>query len=353
MGTKFNRTYVLAVQCGEYYTRQLVNGEQTIEFFPGKKQVVINPFFTINFKINRGIYATTNDISIDIYNLNKQTREALYYDPILFGAVGKNITFFCGYSPETTLSQFSNGVIFQDYDEGFKYKNKSVPLIFSGRVIRCYSYRKGVDFITHIEAYDLPERNEINLQTSYPMGTNVKEVIVDIADKLGINKERVHISSTFGLKRFEREKTFNNAKAWDVLQSLVDSENENIRNKAGNNVPQYNLFYDLNDLYIMKTDEMNEDRMVNVSADTGLLETPIRENSVVRFKMLFEPMFRCGGCVNLYSRTTQTGISGKMQVVGFVHKGTVSPVYCGELTTELTCFLGLEPLKMAEYVEIV
>ena len=76
-----------------------------------------------------------------------------------------------------------------------------------------------------------------------------------------------------------------------------------------------------------------------------MMSTPIRENAKVTFKTLFEPNFRCGGYVYLDSRTTQTGIGGLLKVVGFKHQGTISPVVSETLTTDFTCFMGIEDLK--------
>lgn len=345
---KFNRFYVLSVQYGE----KLIKNGDKIEFKPGDKQVVINPFFTIKFTVDRGIFATQNKFSIDIYNLSQRTREALYYDSILLGAVSKEINFFCGYAPTiNSLNIFKEGVIHQDFDVGFKQKNFGVPLIFSGRMTRCYSYRKGVDFVTHIEGFDLPDKNEININAIFDKGSSHLKVIEAVAKELNIKSTNVFVSGYFNFN-LKRAKTFSNVNAWKVLDTMVASVNADIVKEQGANAPQFRLFYDMNNLFILRDDEGIPDNIVEISAETGLLDTPIREYYKCTFTSLFEPQFRCGGWINLQSRTAdpnRTGIQGLLKVVGFTHSGTVSPVVCGSLTTKFTCYLGLAQLETAQW----
>lgn len=341
---KFNRQYVLAIQYGEHKT-DITNDK--IEYTEGDKQIVINPFFTIKFSIDRGIFASVNTFAIDIYNLNKESREAIYYDGILLGAVAKNICFFCGYNPDFKIGDYNYAVIHQTYDQNFKKKNQGVPLVFAGRITRAYSYRKGTDFITHIEGFDLPEKNEIDISTELQPNTTVSDMIYLLAQKYGIDKDKVFIDKAFKDydKSFSRPKALKNSKAWETVNSMINSINNEITNKEGKNAPLFRLYHDLYELILLRDNSILDREGIEISAETGLLSTPIRENAKITFKSLFEPSFRCGGYVNLISRTTQTGISGKLKVIGFKHTGTISQTVCESMETEFTCFLGINALR--------
>ena len=129
------------------------------------------------------------------------------------------------------------------------------------------------------------------------------------------------------------------------MQNMIDSLNYEIKKQKGDNAPLFRVYFDYPNLIISKDNQYNEDWQSLITSDTGLLSTPIRESSKITFKTLFEPSFRCGGYVKLDSRTTQSGINGILQVVGFKHSGTISPVTSEKLTTDFTCFLGIDKLE--------
>ena len=344
---KFNRKYLLAIQYGEQQHKEqktLPNGEvsEEVYFTEGKGELVIRPFFTIKFTIDRGVYASMNKMTLDIYNLGKSTREKIYYDGILHAAVNKKIVLYAGYS-DADFSKFNTSVI----NNNIRNSINGLPLVFCGRFTRAYSYRQGSDFITHIEAFDLPQKNEVDISTEFDAGTTQKEVMAFLANELGLNKENVIIDKEFQFK-LTRKKTFSNATAWDTVEEMVNSVNNTIKQNKGDNAPLFRLYYDYPNLIILRDDRYLENGYTYISSDTGLLSTPIREGAKITFKTLFEPMFRCGGYVNLNSRTTQSGINGILKVIGYKHQGTISPVVSETLTTDFTCFLGIDKLQVAQ-----
>lgn len=344
---KFNRKYLLAIQYGEYETttKEMDESGKTVErkgFEPGSNELVIRPFFTIKFSIDRGIYASINKTSIDIYNLAKDTREKIYYDAILHAAVAKKIVLYAGYS-DADFSRFSSSVI----SNSVKNSINGLPLVFYGRCTRAYSYRQGSDFITHIEAFDLPEKNEVNISTEFESGTNEKTIMNFLADKLGVSQKNVFIDPDFKFK-LTRKKSFGNTTSWKAVEDMVNSVNDEVKRVNGDNAPLFRLYYDYPSLIILRDDHFLENDYTLINSDTGLLSTPIREGAKITFKTLFEPSFRCGGYIKLNSRTTQSGINGILKVVGFKHQGTISPVVNEKLTTDFTCFLGIDKLKAAK-----
>lgn len=341
---KFNRKYLLAIQYGEFQTAKKEQDEsgkevEHIEFKPGNGELIIRPFFTINFTIDRGIYASINKMTLDIYNLAKDTREKIYYDGILHAAVEKRIVLYAGYSNKD-FSNFNSPVI----TNNIKKSINGLPLVFNGRFTRAYSYREGSNFITHIEAFDLPEKNEVDISTEFDKGTTEKEVMDFLAKQLGLESENVIIDDDFKFT-LKRKKTFHNIKSWKAVEDLVNSVNYQIKQEQGENAALFRLYYDYPNLIILRDDHYLKNGYTYISSDTGLLSTPIREGAKITFRTLFEPSFRAGGYVDLNSRTTQSGINGILKVVGFKHQGTISPVVSEKLTTEFTCFLGIDKLE--------
>lgn len=341
---KFNRKYLLAIQYGETKetkTETLENGEQAerVSFKEGKNELIIRPFFTIKFTIDRGVYASMNKMSLDIYNLGKTTREKIYYDGVLHAAVNKKIVLYAGYS-DVDFSKFNSPII----TNSIRNSINGLPLVFCGRFTRAYSYRQGSDFITHIEAFDLPQKNEVEISTEFKEGTNQDYFIDFLADSLDLSRDNVIIDRDFQF-RITRKKTFSKTTAWKVAEDMVNSVNNIIKQKEGNNAALFRIYYDYPSLVIARDDHYLQNGYTYISSDTGLLSTPIREGAKITFKTLFEPMFRCGGYVNLNSRTTQSGINGILKVIGYKHQGTISPVVSETLTTDFTCFLGIDKLS--------
>lgn len=348
---KFNRKYLLAIQYGEYKTTKKEVDEsgkevERIEYKPGSGELVIRPFFTINFTIDRGIYASMNKMTLDIYNLAKDTREKIYYDGILHAAVEKKIVLYAGYS-DADFSRFNSSVI----TNNIRNSVNGLPLVFAGRFTRAYSYRQGSNFITHIEAFDLPQKNEVDISTEFDTGTNEKQIMKFLAEQLGLNKENIIIDKDFKFT-LGRKKSFNNTKVWNAVEDIVNSVNAQIIKNEGKNAPLFRLYYDYPDIMILRDNHYLENGYTLINSDTGLLSTPIREGAKITFKTLFEPTFRAGGYINLNSRTTQTGINGILKVIGFKHQGTISPVVSEKLTTDFTCFLGIDKLSSVERMEI-
>lgn len=341
---KFNRQYLISIQFGEHpVTKQktLANGEtiDAIEFIEGTHELIIRPQFTINLTIDRSIYATTNKMSLDIYNLSKDTRHNIYYDAILHGAVYKKIIIYAGYSEEDSTKYDKKILTGKNIEKTIN----GMPLVFYGRIQRAYSYRQGTNMITHIEAFDLPEKNEVDLSTEFKAGTTEKEVFKRLAKDMGINEENLKISKDFKFK-FTRDKSFTKKSTWDVVNDIVKSTNDLIKQQQNDNAPLYRMYFDYPDLCVLKDNEYIKSKDITITSKTGLLSTPIRQWATVKFVSLFEPSFRCGGSIYLDSRTTEYGIGGRLKVVGFKHSGTISPAVCDTLRTEFTCFMGIDKL---------
>ena len=84
-----------------------------------------------------------------------------------------------------------------------------------------------------------------------------------------------------------------------------------------------------------------------INAKSGLLGTPILEQTIVRFDMIFEPAITTGTKVKLES-LTEENFSGYYKVTGVKHRGMISDAVCGSVITTGEFFYtkiltGVEP----------
>jgi len=79
-----------------------------------------------------------------------------------------------------------------------------------------------------------------------------------------------------------------------------------------------------------QNDVINE--LIVINSDTGLLNTPVREQQYVNFEIIFEPRIRVGQQIRLQSKTNKL-LSGDYVVVSVAHKGMISDAICGTAIT--------------------
>ena len=69
-----------------------------------------------------------------------------------------------------------------------------------------------------------------------------------------------------------------------------------------------------------------------IDASVGLLNTPVIEQSIITFDMMFEPRLVCGQFIAL-SSITEPVLSGAYKVISIKHRGMISPTVCGDAVT--------------------
>jgi hypothetical protein len=79
--------------------------------------------------------------------------------------------------------------------------------------------------------------------------------------------------------------------------------------------------------------------ITQIDASTGLLVTPVREQSILHFSMMFEPRIQMAQEIILVSR--EAALSGIYKVISLHHSGIISPTVGGELITEVGLYAPL------------
>lgn len=262
-----------------------------IEDVNGNIQKIYDPF-TIDFDIEKGILSKVSQASFTVYNLNETTRNSIYKD-LLDISMGRrrSIVFYAGYEGEGEPSR-----------------------VFKGTLNQCYHYRKGVDFLTVIEAdsgSDYLANGYISAQV--PSGTGVRDMVLEMLDQI----------RTSGSARYvgDFEGTFKRATA------LTGNVDELIKHYTDGN-----FFIDDGDFFCLKDDECINGILNKINAESGLLGSPQREESYITFEVLFEPRLMMGQWVTLESVTNRF-MNGTYKVLGVHHAGTISGSVCGTAKT--------------------
>jgi hypothetical protein len=91
-----------------------------------------------------------------------------------------------------------------------------------------------------------------------------------------------------------------------------------------------------------------------IDASSGLLDTPILENGLLSFNMIFEPNLTIGTGVNLVSKTLESSLqkqltinnnfSGFYKVTSVKHRGMISETVCGNVVTTGQFFFLQAPI---------
>ncbi len=270
---------------------------------------------TIEFEISRQFLSSSQEATFRIYNLAERTRNLLQKDPYAL--------------TEFRAIQFRAG-----------YASFPLPLVFNGFVRSATSYRRGVDVITEISAYDggLAMANGFTSQT-FAAGTSGQQILGVLARSL----PRLAGSPIIG--DFPGAGTRGNVlfgNTWSVIlqQSggLATIDNGQVK--------------------ILQPNEAVQAVIPVINSDAGLLGVPRRTPTKVEFEMLFEPRLTVGQIVTLESRFNKL-LNGVYKVTGFNHHGTAPsigpdetggrvPVVAGPYSSAVSLFFGPDELRVVQ-----
>ena len=302
--TKFQRNYHITIdtEVNQNLTWGGNEWQKNVKVTEPAKVEITMPF-TIDFDINRNIMSGANTSKVTIYNLNQDTRKKIYKD-------------------QYRTAEYKGIVIRGGY--GMEENPELLPIIFKGNLKQAYSHREGTEYRTEIEAYDGGFAFVNGYQsTNFVAGTQRNDVIDTLINGLPhINKGAVG--------------NFN-----DVLtrgNSLTGSIVENLQQ-----ITNGNFFIDNEKAYCLLPDECIEGDIVVLKAETGLLSSPLREETYLKVKTLFEPRLRVGQQISLES-VTNSEFNGLYKVMGFRHHGTISAAESGTCETEITLYYGASKL---------
>lgn len=257
--------------------------------------------FTVEFDITRNTLTSANVCSIRIYNLSQNNRNQIRYNIMDSGAY-RPVVLFGGYG-------------------------SNLSVIFSGNITQAWSVREGVNFITTIECFDGGYAfNTGFTNTTFPAGTSIQSVITNLAASLPQVKLGIIGTNYTGV--LPRDNSLNGSTV-ELLKYLTGG----------------GVFIDNQIVNCLSDNECVPANGITVIDDSsGLLGTPVRELTIIRFDMIFEPRVIVGQQIFLNS-STGSNFNGFYKVVSVKHRGTVSGAVCGDAITTLGMFFGTAALS--------
>lgn len=279
---KWTRNYVLSIQTDTGY-------------------IDITMPFTMTFSIKRNTLAEANTGKFTILNLAENTRRRIYKDKYQTN-VYKGIELRAGYGD----------------------RKETLPLIFKGNIKQAYSKRNGVNYETEIDAYDAGFAfMNGNTSRSFAKGTTDKQILQTLMTDLP------HVSLG---------KIGNFTDSLPKGNTLQGTTVDLIKN-----ISKSNFFIDNEKAYCLKENECFQGNISQIRSESGLLGSPLREETVLTFSIIFEPRLQVGQYVELLS-TTEKLFNGDYKVIGVQHNGTISDAQSGSCTTKVSLYYGALPL---------
>lgn len=258
--------------------------------------------FTLEFDISRNILTSANVSQIRIYNLSEKNRNQLRFDYSNYGEL-RPLELAAGYG-------------------------RNIPTIFKGTVSQCWSFREGVNFITQVESFDSGFAY-VNgrFDGQFIKNSDQRSILENMVDNGLPGVEKGVISPSIEGK-ISRGNTYS-GNTVDLISQLVPGQ----------------FFIDNGKANILGDDEALEGDLTVISADSGLLGTPILEETILRFEIIFEPRLIIGQIIRLESITNQA-LNGVYQVISIKHRGIISESVAGTAITEVGLFKGAQSLKV-------
>lgn len=293
---KFYRNYKLFVQTSD----------------PSGKSISIGLPFTIDFDVQRNTLASLNYAVLRVYNLSQETRTRIAKD-VISTDISRKVIFYAGYGEDNA---------------------ENLPVVFKGNITKCWSVREGDSFVTQIEAFDggFASANAI-YNNQFIKATPLQAMIASIAGTLAPFGVAVGAIGTYP-GELGRGNSFS-VGTLELLQTL-----------SGNG-----FFIDN-----MKVNLLNDSECLPASgiplinSQTGLLGTPVREQTQLSFDILFEPRVTAGQFIVIDSQTGLQNHNGKYKVNLVKHKGTISSAVCGDAVTTLGVWYGTKKLQIVQGV---
>lgn len=258
---------------------------------PINKAIIIQNPITIDFSVNRTLFADVNTLDAEIYNLKPETYNRLFFD--YFNCKYRTVILEAGY--ETT----------------------GMSTIFIGDMWSCYTRREGSDVITKMHCIvglkSLQATSDVTLA-----GITRDRVLAQVADDMLLKLE-IYSGED---KKFTRPVT--------------------LRDNSMKIATQYsdgNAFIDNGKLIILNDTDAIKGEVLLINDESGLLGVPKHEEAILSVDIIFEPRIIIGQIIEVNSRIHPM-FNGQYKVFGVKHEGVISGAESGKATTTLEMLVG-------------
>ena len=271
--------------------------------------VIIRLPFTVEFDIQRRSLSSAANANIRGYNLNEATRNFIRFN---ISDIGNYVS-----------------VVLQ---AGYGTNLQALPIIFSGNLTQAWSVREGSTFITTIEALDGGFAfNNSRSDGSFIAGTTKDSVIrtwmgdLDHVTPGAIGPSFTTDSTSGAPIQLGRGNPYSGPTV-QLLKEQTGGEGTS------------GFFVDLQTAHCLSNNEyINSEEPIYISSATGLLATPVLEETIIHFDMLFEPTLKPGYSAYLDS-STEANYNGLVRITAVSHRGMISEAVCGDCVTTAEFF---------------
>lgn len=268
---------------------------------------------TLELDITRGIWQSISEGILRVYNLAENTRSDLYCDYNNL-AEFRPVIIRAGYKSWSTIQSFVGPV----------QTVNPYPIVFMGNIKQAYSQREGPNWVTTISAWD-GGYGVTNGDINTPIQADAK--LSQIVSQLVAAMPNVTLGYLDpSLKYSPARNSSLVGRPWDILQDIAKSLYADV-------------WIDLQKVYMMSKAASVPGLTGGLSlitSETGLIETPLKQKSIVSFEMLFEPRLKVGQSIVLQS--IETVNNGTYTVGGIDHRGVISDAVGGDLRTKVSCY---------------
>lgn len=269
------------------------NYRLTIEPDDGEA-IVIEPPFTVQFNIVRNTMASLNHMQLSILNLSEETRNRIFQDRFNPREY-KRVVFQAGYDNLST--------------------------VFIGNIFQASSSRAGTDIVTNIDARDGGFDTTGALTNTTIEGGTLQDVIRALAG----NFERITPAEIGGEDKKFRRPLVLVGNTYSLIRKYTD-------NRA---------FVDLEELKVLDDKQATVGIVPLINSETGLLETPKREDASLTIETIFEPRIIMGQILEVQSSVNKA-YDGQYKVIGVTHSGTISGAVGGECKSQFNLLVGTQ-----------
>lgn len=249
--------------------------------------------FTCKFALNRTWGKMAGNGTIQIYNLNKDTRSFLRKDSTDL-ITKRLVSITAGYGTE-------------------------VSTLMEGGLQVGSSVRNGTDYITTLNISDFTDAyRNATLSQAFREGTSVGTIIRTIAKSLKEYGIKVGVISRSFSGRSKRGTSLT-GKAVDLLDELVGGK----------------FFVDNGVLNVVADDEYIDGSILLVNSKFGLIGKPRREGQNIIINLILEPRAYVGQRAIIKIENDDDDFNGNYYVRSISHTGTISEAVGESATTEL------------------
>lgn len=245
--------------------------------------VVIEPPLTLQFNVQRNSMASINSATFQIFNLSEDVRNEIFQDRFSF-------------------LKYKKVILEAGYDD--------LSVVFVGSIFEANSASVGTEIVTTIYARD-GGFDTVTAKTfrTVQKGVTIKDLVKGlIADFPNVTEGAVG----------DVEGTLTRPAALDGNTFYL------LRTYTGEQV-----FIDLEKVNVLKNSEVLTGQVPLLSPQTGLLETPKREDAYLTITTLFEPRVIMSQFVELKSEVLPQ-YNGQYKVIGVNHQGVISGAIGGQ-----------------------